>query len=141
MVVAGPEGFQKNQYRKFNIRSADLTPGDDFAMMREVLERRFKRLMTESPRQLPADVAGAAVAGGDGTFGNDSARRGLRHPLPSRERVARTEGPSRVRGSLRKLASHANPSPALAALGHPLPQGERVTEQAASGEDIESDEI
>ena len=45
MVVAGPEGFQKNQYRKFNIRSADLTPGDDFAMMREVLERRFKRLI------------------------------------------------------------------------------------------------
>ena len=67
MVVAGPEGFQKNQYRKFNIRSADLTPGDDFAMMREVLERRFKRLMTESPR-LPADLAAAAVAGGDGTF-------------------------------------------------------------------------
>ena len=37
MIVAGPEGFQKNQYRKFNIRSADLTPGDDFGMMREVL--------------------------------------------------------------------------------------------------------
>ena len=63
MVVAGPEGFQKNQYRKFNIRSAELTPGDDFAMMREVLERRFKRLMTESPR-MPADMAAAAVAGG-----------------------------------------------------------------------------
>ena len=58
MVVAGPEGFQKNQYRKFNIRSAELTPGDDFAMMREVLERRFKRLMTESPR-VPADLAAA----------------------------------------------------------------------------------
>jgi excinuclease ABC subunit C len=67
MIVAGPEGFQKNQYRKFNIRSADLTPGDDFAMMGEVLERRFKRLMTESPR-MQADVA-AAVAGADGTFG------------------------------------------------------------------------
>ena len=52
MIVAGPEGFQKNQYRKFNIRSAELTPGDDFAMMREVLERRFKRLMTESPRDV-----------------------------------------------------------------------------------------
>jgi len=50
MIVAGPEGFQKNQYRKFNIRSADLTPGDDFAMMREVLERRFKRLLAEAPR-------------------------------------------------------------------------------------------
>ena len=50
MIVAGPEGFRKNQYRKFNIRSAELTPGDDFGMMREVLERRFKRLMAESPR-------------------------------------------------------------------------------------------
>ncbi len=50
MIVAGPEGFRKNQYRKFNIRSADLTPGDDFGMMREVLSRRFKRLMDEAPR-------------------------------------------------------------------------------------------
>jgi excinuclease ABC subunit C len=49
MIVAGPEGFRKNQYRKFNIRSAELTPGDDFAMMREVLERRFKRLLAEAP--------------------------------------------------------------------------------------------
>ena len=47
MIVAGPEGFQKNQYRKFNIRSADLTPGDDYAMMREVLHRRFARLAKE----------------------------------------------------------------------------------------------
>src|ERR1700693_4516534 len=51
MIVAGPEGFVKNQYRKFNIRSADLKPGDDFAMMREVLPRRFKRLIAEAPRQ------------------------------------------------------------------------------------------
>jgi excinuclease ABC subunit C len=50
MIVAGPEGFRKNQYRKFNIRSAELTPGDDFAMMREVLTRRFKRLLAEAPR-------------------------------------------------------------------------------------------
>jgi excinuclease ABC subunit C len=50
MVVAGPEGFRKNQYRKFNIRSEDLTPGDDYGMMREVLTRRFKRLIAEAPR-------------------------------------------------------------------------------------------
>ena len=53
MIVAGPEGFVKNQYRKFNIRSADLAPGDDYAMMREVLTRRFKRLVldeAEAPR-------------------------------------------------------------------------------------------
>ena len=49
MVVAGPEGFRKNQYRKFNIRSQDLKPGDDYGMMREVLQRRFKRLLTEAP--------------------------------------------------------------------------------------------
>jgi excinuclease ABC subunit C len=46
MIVAGPDGFMKNQYRKFNIRSEGLTPGDDYAMMREMLERRFKRLLT-----------------------------------------------------------------------------------------------
>lgn len=46
MIVAGPDGFVKNQYRKFNIKSEGITPGDDFAMMREVLERRFKRLIT-----------------------------------------------------------------------------------------------
>src|SRR3954462_4399959 len=46
MIVAGPDGFIKNQYRKFNIKSEGLAPGDDYAMMREVLERRFKRLLT-----------------------------------------------------------------------------------------------
>jgi excinuclease ABC subunit C len=50
MIVAGPEGFAKKEYRKFNIRSADLAPGDDFGMMREVLGRRFKRLIGERPR-------------------------------------------------------------------------------------------
>jgi excinuclease ABC subunit C len=45
MIVAGPDGFIKNQYRKFNIRSEAITPGDDYGMMREVLERRFKRLL------------------------------------------------------------------------------------------------
>jgi excinuclease ABC subunit C len=61
MIVAGPEGFRKNQYRKFNIRSESLTPGDDFGMMREVLTRRFRRLMAEAPRAngtgLPASLA------------------------------------------------------------------------------------
>src|SRR6266567_516182 len=50
MIVAGPEGFRKNQYRKFNIRSADLQPGDDYGMMREVLRRRFRRLLAEAPK-------------------------------------------------------------------------------------------
>jgi excinuclease ABC subunit C len=47
MIVAGPDGFQKNQYRKFNIRGTDLTPGDDYGMMAEVLRRRFARLAKE----------------------------------------------------------------------------------------------
>ncbi len=49
MIVAGPEGFYKAHYRKFNIKGDDLTPGDDFAMMKEVLSRRFKRLLKEDP--------------------------------------------------------------------------------------------
>lgn len=49
MVVAGPEGFMKNSYRKFNIRGDELAPGDDFGMMKEVLSRRFKRLLKEDP--------------------------------------------------------------------------------------------
>ncbi len=44
MIVAGPEGFQKPHYRKFNIKSDDLKPGDDYGMMREVIRRRFRRL-------------------------------------------------------------------------------------------------
>ena len=63
MIVAGPEGFRKNQYRKFNIRSAELTPGDDFAMMREVLTRRFKRLLAEAPREQAGDALSPLPSG------------------------------------------------------------------------------
>ncbi|WP_298802748.1 excinuclease ABC subunit UvrC [uncultured Lentibacter sp.] len=49
MIVAGPDGFMKNHYRKFNIKGNELTPGDDFGMMKEVLERRFKRLIKDDP--------------------------------------------------------------------------------------------
>jgi excinuclease ABC subunit C len=49
MIVAGPEGFRKNAYRKFNIKNPETEPGDDFAMMREVLGRRFARLEREDP--------------------------------------------------------------------------------------------
>lgn len=50
MIVAGAEGFMKGEYRKFNIKNQDLTPGDDFGMMREVLERRFKRLVKQQQK-------------------------------------------------------------------------------------------
>ncbi|NBC19753.1 MAG: excinuclease ABC subunit UvrC [Alphaproteobacteria bacterium] len=61
MVVAGPEGFDKSQYRKFNIRDAQLEPGDDYGMMREVIRRRFSRLLKEAA--VPGDDAPA----GDGS--------------------------------------------------------------------------
>jgi excinuclease ABC subunit C len=54
-IVAGPEGFQKGQYRKFNIKAEELTPGDDYAMMREVLTRRFARMVKEEEN--PVDSA------------------------------------------------------------------------------------
>ncbi len=95
MIVAGPEGFAKNQYRKFNIRTEGLTPGDDFGMMREVLTRRFRRLLNE--HGLPA---GETAASDEGTHpsplpsphGRGSRACPLRRrPLSQRER-------DRVRG-------------------------------------------
>ena len=90
MVVAGPEGFRKKEYRKFNIRSADLTPGDDFAMMREVLSRRFKRLLAEAP--LPSLVAGEVgpvQPDREGRRPGKSAPAGI--PLPQGERELQAE--------------------------------------------------
>ena len=63
MIVAGPDGFIKNQYRKFNIKSEGLTPGDDYAMMREVLQRRFKRLLAP-----PAEGDAAKPKADDDSF-------------------------------------------------------------------------
>ncbi len=63
MIVAGAEGFAKAHYRKFNIKSEDLVPGDDYGMMREVLTRRFSRLLKENERTLPtAEVEPDTVA-------------------------------------------------------------------------------
>jgi len=63
MVVAGPDGFMKSQYRKFNIRSEDIEPGDDFGMMREVLSRRFGRLLREAGPRPPAEDGATAPEG------------------------------------------------------------------------------
>ncbi len=55
MIVAGPDGFMKGQYRKFNIKNPDTAPGDDFAMMREVMQRRFGRAQEEDPDRSKGD--------------------------------------------------------------------------------------
>ncbi|MBT4745626.1 MAG: excinuclease ABC subunit UvrC [Rhodospirillaceae bacterium] len=65
MIVAGPEGFQKNAYRKFNIKDDDLTPGDDYGMMREVLRRRFSRLMKAQAAAENAAAESSAEAAAD----------------------------------------------------------------------------
>jgi len=81
MVVAGPSGFMKAHYRTFNIKSADITPGDDYGMMREVLTRRFARLAKEpekeaDPEAFPAKPDLVLIDGGRGQF--DVAREALR---------------------------------------------------------------
>ncbi|TGT68634.1 excinuclease ABC subunit UvrC [bacterium M00.F.Ca.ET.159.01.1.1] len=72
IVVAGPEGFVKNQYRKFNIRSTEITPGDDFGMMREVMQRRFSRLLKEHGDEQPGattdDAGDEDLVAGNGGF-------------------------------------------------------------------------
>ncbi|MEZ5926548.1 MAG: excinuclease ABC subunit UvrC [Hyphomicrobiaceae bacterium] len=70
MIVAGPDGFVKGQYRKFNMRTADLAPGDDYAMMTEMLTRRLARLIKEEPRsEVPAEPPSA-----DGEASEDDAQ-------------------------------------------------------------------
>jgi excinuclease ABC subunit C len=64
MIVAGPDGFEKKHYRKYTIRSETLTPGDDYAMMREVLTRRFARLMKEPDEETRPDLV--IIDGGKG---------------------------------------------------------------------------
>jgi excinuclease ABC subunit C len=87
MIVAGPEGFVKNHYRKFNIKAEGFTPGDDFGMMREVLTRRFKRLLKE--HGLPAGETAAADDGqGPLTQPSPQGERAIGVPCPGGEQGA-----------------------------------------------------
>ena len=102
MIVAGPEGFQKNQYRKFNIRGEDLTPGDDYGMMREVMRRRFARLVKEEEagedavRARPAADRRRRRPAGRGAGGAGRSGPG-RHP---RRRRGQGAGPRRRAGAV-----------------------------------------
>jgi len=98
MIVAGPEGFRKNAYRKYTIRSA-ITPGDDFGMMREVLERRFTRAQKDREEGTnPADWPDIVLI--DGGAGQYSAARGILDDLGVTDvtLIAIAKGPDRNAG-------------------------------------------
>jgi excinuclease ABC subunit C len=98
MIVAGPEGFRKNNYRKFNIKRAETTPGDDFAMMREVLERRFARLEKEDPERASGEWPDLLlIDGGKGQLSAacDMMEEAGVHDIPV---VAVSKGPDRNAG-------------------------------------------
>ncbi|SDO75077.1 Excinuclease ABC subunit C [Filomicrobium insigne] len=84
MIVAGPEGFSKSQYRKFNIKSDTLTPGDDYAMMREVLTRRFKRLV--DPAGTTAEAEKTTELTKDSVVEEPGTRIRAPDPMPLAER-------------------------------------------------------
>jgi len=67
MIVASPDGFERKHYRKYNIKTADLAPGDDYAMMREVLTRRFSRMLKEDDEETRPDLV--VIDGGKGQLG------------------------------------------------------------------------
>ncbi|QIL02408.1 excinuclease ABC subunit UvrC [Sphingomonas sinipercae] len=98
MIVAGPEGFRKNSYRKFNIKNADTTPGDDFAMMREVLQRRFARLEKDDPERATGEWPDLLlIDGGKGQLSSvcETMEDAGVHDIPV---VAVSKGPDRNAG-------------------------------------------
>jgi excinuclease ABC subunit C len=125
MIVAGPNGLMKQHYRTYTIKSEELAPGDDTGMMREVLRRRFSRLMKEAPRdENPSPLRGGAGVGGNGPD------RDLSDPAPAADAAG--------------LSSTDRSMPAVPApLGHrpsrPSPQegGERAPQ--GEGDDADSD--
>lgn len=81
MIVAGVEGFAKGQYRKFNIKSEDLVPGDDYGMMREVLNRRFSRLLKEHAREEKPEASPVDTEGD--TAGNEENGADITSDIPA----------------------------------------------------------
>jgi excinuclease ABC subunit C len=104
MIVAGPDGFEKKHYRKYNMKSAELTPGDDYAMMREVMTRRFSRMMKEEDQETRPDLV--IIDGGKGQLsaalgvfeelGLDPASEGIAIIGVAKPRRENEEGEKRV---------------------------------------------
>ncbi|HML43964.1 MAG TPA: excinuclease ABC subunit UvrC [Hyphomicrobium zavarzinii] len=95
MIVAGPEGFAKGAYRKFNIRSDALVPGDDYGMMREVLERRFRRLAeneAEAPAETPAEALWEHVPGQGEAAEEEAEAASFPDTLPDRPDLVLVDG-------------------------------------------------
>jgi excinuclease ABC subunit C len=125
MIVAGPEGLVKNQYRTFNIKSATLTPGDDYAMMREVLTRRFARLAKEQAQR----VARASPPAGVTPTAGAEARATGAFPHPEE----RPEGASR-----RTREGDESPLPAAPGARASLPAGAEA--RATDEEDLHEED-
>jgi excinuclease ABC subunit C len=100
MIVAGPEGFIKAQYRKFNMKGEDLAPGDDYAMMREMLTRRFSRLVKERDKDQGEGWAAPDLVLIDGGPGQLSAAHEVLDELglPDIRLAAVAKGPDRNAG-------------------------------------------
>lgn len=99
MIVASVDGFRKSDYRKFNIRSETLTPGDDFAMAREVLGRRFRRLVGEDPNREADNWPNLIII--DGGAGHVSAAHGVlaEYGLDDLPVLGVSKGPDRNAGN------------------------------------------
>ena len=105
----------KNQYRKFNIKGEDLTPGDDFGMMKEVLTRRFKRLLKEDPDRETRHLARSAA---DRRRGRAGQRRGRDHARASGSRTSRWSASPRASTAMRARRSSTASAHAPFALRH-----------------------
>ncbi len=145
MIVAGPEGFVKGQYRKFNIKSADLTAGDDYGMMREVLTRRFKRLSSTPPTSGEGPGVGAipedAAEGNSTGAVTGSPPPGLPHEgggdvqPPSASRIAQPANTSR---EMKKLALGMVPLRAADRVASDLPPDTDLDDDAETDDDSTS---
>jgi len=132
MIVAGPEGFVKGQYRKFNIRSDAVAPGDDYAMMREVLTRRFKRLKQASLAeggghdQKPAQGDDLSLAQADA-----SAR--------PKVKASRVEPPAQTSREMKKLALGMVPLTFAERVAQDLPPGTVADDLAEAAHEAEDE--